>query len=166
MKRLAILMGTVVLGVPAARSAEKMLCYARVPSTTCSTGNIQVKFDPEAKTHETLVGAVRCWGSDYDFSGEMKEVENAYPYFESSHFTLHDQTGDQQAHFYIEKPRDDKYIRPAASLVMNSVSTPRGPLVATQFNLVCEKVREPKPDPEPKPGFPNDDCRPGNCFEW
>jgi hypothetical protein len=124
-----------------------------------------VELDPETGGHKTHVGAVACWGTDFNFLGLAEAQEKVYPYFEADHYLLDDVKGRPIAHFYLDKTPDASGKR-VATLDMISDKTPNGPLPRTQFNLVCEKLPEPKPDPKPKPGFPDDECRPGDCPGW
>jgi hypothetical protein len=127
--------------------AETIECTAKVPSTGCGSGTIEVKFDTKTLSHQSITGAIGCWGHDYEYSGAVVEDKKTYPFYSSRSFQLFDKNGTLAARLYLEKSQVKE--RPiVAALDMTNINIHSGPLVRSQFNLTCKAIEEPDHEEE------------------
>lgn len=162
MKRL---IGFAMVMASGTAGAETLKCKAQVPSTGCGSGIISVMIDLDAKTYESVVGAVACWGSDHHSKGTVIAAGSTpFPHTGSTTYVLTEKEGTQPfARLILQDLLDPN---PPASLpaffdVSTAYVSLSGRLIRKQFNVECVKGLVP-----PEPSSDDYHCSIGYCGGW
>ena len=154
-------LGLAMLGLSVGADAETLDCKAQVPHTVCGSGNISAVLNLSNNTFQSTIGAVACWGVDYQVAGTTKLVASVYPYQGNVTYQLVSKRNSEPFARLIVSPPTNKHgsANRVAILDLDRSGILNGIIIRNSFNLVCTRIL----NESEKDDF---HCLAGNCQDW